>query len=485
MNKKNLAVIASRLKCVDAISVEAEKWIDKYVKLGYNVHLIAGKFGEPVTLPHFVIPEMDYKHPEVRGIKRILFSTKLEKMGKKAAEILTNSIVKRIKGPLKNYLVQNKIQVLCVEDALGSMKHIPLCIAMKDICDELSIPVISRYHYAYWQNPYFTKFDNFPKLLAELPPKYKNIIHITNTNESYAHLKDKKGIIAKVIPNTIDIDRLHELDAYNVDFRSAFGIRDDQLIFLQPTRIKRNKYIERSIKLVAEINDIMKKDNVLFITGSPVYSRGNYFEEIVKKMKKQNVNVIFANDRIFLGRHHNQEQKFYSIHDAYVHADVVLYPNEGDAFGNPIIEAVAYKKPLVVNTFPNLKEFKDLGFRFVVMDQKMDTEVISDTYELIANKEKANEVVEHNFGLLKKHYSSDVLDQNLIPILNEIDADHSFMSKMAGLLPGRFWKKEEQKHKGTPQQDKKEFKGVQQSGKKKKHRDLRNKKGGYKEPVKR
>jgi glycosyltransferase involved in cell wall biosynthesis len=246
--------------------------------------------------------------------------------------------------------------------------------------------------------------------------------------------------------------------------------------------------VERSIRLVSEINDIMKKDNVLIITGSPVYSRGNYFEEIVKRRDKQNVSVIFANDRIFLGRHQNPEQKFYSIHDAYVYADIVLYPNTGDAFGNPVIEAAAYRKPIVVNSFPNLNDFVSRGFRFVKMDQKVDAEVVSDTYELIANKDKAREMTDSNFELLKRYYSSDVLDETLIPILNSFDEQPSFMSKMTSIIPP-FWKR------GGQQQKKESFKG-KEAGKMpaKEERpkarargepDLRNRKGGYKEPVKR
>jgi glycosyltransferase involved in cell wall biosynthesis len=481
MEKKNIAVVASRLKCVDAVSVEAEKWIDKYVKLGYNVHLIAGKFGEPVSLPRFELPEMDYKHPEVRGVKRIAFSAKLDKDGKKAAEILLNSLVKRIKGPLKNYLLQNKIQILSIEDALGSMKNMPLNIAMRQIVDELRLPTISRYHYIPWENQYFEKFDNFPKLFADTPPKLKNVVHVTNTETARAQLAEKRGLAVKVIPNTMDLEKLHTLDDYNRDFRQAFGIRDDQLIFLQPTRVKRNKQVEKSIKIVSEINDIMKKDNVLLITGSPVYSRGNYFEEVVQKMKKQNVNVIFANDRIFLGRHQNPEQKFYSIHDAYLHADVVLYPNDSSAFGNPVIEAVAYKKPLVVNVFPNLKEFTDKGFKFVVMDQKVNNELVSDLYELILNKEKAASMAENNYELLQEHYSSEVLDKNMLPVLNSFEHETSLISKVVGWIPKpTFW--------GSRQQNTEKFKAknrVERHKPERKERDLRNKKGGYKEPVKR
>ncbi|MBW2997117.1 glycosyltransferase [Candidatus Woesearchaeota archaeon] len=489
MNKKNLAVIASRLKCVDAVSVEADKWINKYAKLGYNVHLISGKFGEPVDLPNFHLPEMDYKHPEVRGIKRIIFGADLGKDGKKAADILLNNLVKRIKGPLKNYIVKNKIEILSIEDVLSSAKNLPLNMALKQIISELSLPTISRHHYLSWENPYFSRFDNIPKIMKDIPPNLKSIVHITSTASAKSKLMDDKKISSSIIPSTIDIDKLQKTDDFNKDFRKALGIGKDQLIFLQPTRVKRNKCVEKSIKLVAELNDIMKKDNVLVITGSPVYSRGNYFEEIIRKVKKQNVNVIFANDRIFLGRHQNPEQKFYSIHDAYLHADVILYPNTSDAFGNPVIESAAYKKLLVVNKFPNLEEFLGKGFRFVVMDNKLTPEVVSDTYEMLTDAKKCEENAEHNFNVLKQFYSSDALDDTLIPILNEFDKQKSLMSKVTGLLPKKFWKKKEKPKNGEKS---KRFKGkkVEQNknkDKKKekpKKKDLKNRKGGYKEPQK-
>lgn len=477
MNRKRLAVIASRLKCVDAISVEAEKWIDKYVELGYEVHLIAGKFGEPTGLSMFELPEMDYKHPEVRGIKRIVFGSKLNKDGKKAAEILINSMVKRIKGPLKNYLIQNKIQLLSIEDVLGSMKNLPLNITVKQIVRELGLPTISRHHYMPWENPYFTRFNNFPKITSEVPPKAKNIVYITNTESAKKQLGENRQIPSRIIPNTIDLTKLQKLDGYNRDFRKSFGIADDQLIFLQPTRVKRNKSVERSIKLIAELNDIMKKDNVLMITGSPVYSRGNYFEEVVRKTDKQGVRVVFANNRIFLRRHQNPDKKFFSIHDAYLHADVVLYPNTSDAFGNPIIEAVAYKKPLVVNRFPNLDGFLKKGFRFVVTDNKITPETVSDTYEIIMDSRKRKADITHNFKLLQRFYSSEILDEDLIQILDGFDRGEGFMSRVAGLI----WKKEGKKsaYKGH---GKEKFKGRKNSPKHVKGKDLKNKKGGYKEP---
>lgn len=502
MEKKRIAVIASRLKCVDAISIEADKWTDKYLKLGHSVHLIAGKFGEPVQLPHLILPEMDYKHPEVRGVKRIAFGAKLDKEGQKAANILLYNLSKRIKGPLKRYLIENKIDVLSVEDALCSLKNLPLSMALSEIVHELGINTIDRVHYLPWNNAYFTQFDNVPKLLENIPAKGKNVVHVTNTPAARASLKEKKGIDSKLIPNMVDLEKLHKIDDYNRDFRQSFGIRDDQLIFLQPTRVKRNKAIEQSIKLVSEINDSLKKDNVIMLTGSPVYSRQNYFEEIVKKVKRHNVNVIFADDKIFLSRHQNSEQKFYSIHDAYVHADVVLYPSTSDAFGNPIIEAAAYRKPLVVNKYPNLAEFSSKGFKFVVMDQKVTPETVSDTCEMLMDPVKKEVAISHNLNLVRTHYSSALLDQSIQELLSGFDREQGIVSRFTNIWSSRIFRKDEHmKQRGIEQQK------PQETGKIKKEKelrddnsrsdnkqlpyetpkqeaetDLRNKKGSYKEP---
>ncbi|HII71296.1 TPA: glycosyltransferase family 4 protein [Candidatus Woesearchaeota archaeon] len=486
MDIKNIAVIASRLRCVDAISVEAEKWIDKYSKLGYNVHLIAGKFGEPVHLPNLELPEIDYKHPEIRGVKSIVFGTKLDKQGKKAAEILLNNLVTRIKNPLKAYLAKNKIDMISVEDSLVSMKNLPLNMALSQIIKELNIPTISRCHYLPWDNAYFTKFDNFPKIIETIPVIERHVVHIANTESTKKKLNDLKKISSKVIPNTIDIDKLAKPDDYNKEFRKEFGIPDDVIIFLQPTRVKRNKAVERSVRIVSEINEVTKKDNVLIITGSPMYQRGNYFEAIIRRIKKLNVNVIFANDRIFLSRHQNKERRFYSIGDAYLHADFVLYPNDSDAFGNPVIEACAYRKPLIVNSYPNLKEITDRGFRFIVMDNKVTKETISDIYQLMLDRKKMDEMTENNFNLLRQHFSTEILDEVLIPILNSLERTPSFMTRITKRIFGPKQGKESHGRKDgkdLPKERKKEsFKGEKRYGQVDRSKTLKNKKGGYKEP---
>ncbi|MFC1753300.1 glycosyltransferase family 4 protein [Thermoproteota archaeon] len=476
--KKKIAVISSRLKTIDDDAIEAEKWIEKYLILGYEVHLISGKIGEPTELPKLVIPEMDYKHSEARGVKRIMFANKLEKSGMKAANILLDALVNRIHSPLKRYISDNKIDIISVENVLGNLKNPALSIALTKVIKDSGLPTISRYHSFYWNEPYFEKNNNFPDLIKQNPPDLKNMTHITNSSFAQQALLERKKIKSMLIPNVIDIDHIQRLDDYNKDFREAFGIRDDQLIFLQPTRINRNKCIERSIKIVREMNEITKKDNVLMITGPPVYFRGNYFEDIVRKINKAKVNVILAHDRVFIARHNNKDQKFYSLNDAYLHADMVMFPSQSEDYGLPVLYAMAYKKPLFVNNYSNLKDILEKKPKFLLIDGKITNETISDVYEALHNKEKKEEMIEHNFRLLKENYSSDMLDDNIVPLLNKFEKK-SFLKKLQTTFVKTKAKynpfRKDDAKKPAPQK-------VTPLKKKEKKETLKNKKGGYKDP---
>jgi len=189
--RKNLAIIASRLKFADGVSIEADKWINEYIKLGYNVFLITGKLGEPTNLPTLEIPHMDYKHSEVRGIKRMVFGAELQKEGIKAINILIENIKKRIKPKLKQYIIKNKIEVLSIEDFLGIPTNIPLTMAVTEIIKDLKIPTVARHHHLCWNNEYFTRFKNLERLNLKLPLDEKNVVHVVTTEFNQSSLKEK------------------------------------------------------------------------------------------------------------------------------------------------------------------------------------------------------------------------------------------------------------------------------------------------------
>ena len=47
-------------------------------------------------------------------------------------------------------------------------------------------------------------------------------------------------------------------------------------------------------------------------------------------------------------------KKVYTLFDIYPHADLVTYPSYYEGFGNAFLEAVYFRKPVVVNTLRRL-----------------------------------------------------------------------------------------------------------------------------------
>jgi glycosyltransferase involved in cell wall biosynthesis len=114
--------------------------------------------------------------------------------------------------------------------------------------------------------------------------------------------------------------------------------------------------------------------------------------------------------RVKLKRRQKNGKKIYSIYDVYAHADVITFPSEIEGFGNPVLEACAYKKPLFVNKFPVFNEIATHGFDFVVMDQKLDEKTVKKMYQILTNKKKRKIMVDKNYWIAKQHYSQHTLE---------------------------------------------------------------------------
>src|SRR5262249_37169197 len=54
--------------------------------------------------------------------------------------------------------------------------------------------------------------------------------------------------------------------------------------------------------------------------------------------------------------------------DGYAAADVVLFPSTWEGFGNPVIESVAHRKPIVVGHYPVLDELLGFGIELLSVD---------------------------------------------------------------------------------------------------------------------
>jgi glycosyltransferase involved in cell wall biosynthesis len=64
-----------------------------------------------------------------------------------------------------------------------------------------------------------------------------------------------------------------------------------------------------------------------------------------------------------------------SLWELYAHADFITYPSLYEGFGNAFLEAVYFKKPLLINRYAIfVRDIEPKGFDLIVMDGFLDQE---------------------------------------------------------------------------------------------------------------
>jgi glycosyltransferase involved in cell wall biosynthesis len=114
-------------------------------------------------------------------------------------------------------------------------------------------------------------------------------------------------------------------------------------------------------------------------------------------------------------------KKIYALEDIYPHADLVTYPSTFEGFGNAFLEAIYYRKPLVVNNYSIYSfDIKPKGFKVIEFDGYITEDTIQKTRKILMTPELSEEMVEHNYQLAIRHYSYAVLRQKLRGLLLDI-----------------------------------------------------------------
>lgn len=465
---ERIAIISTRLGGIDGVSVEAEKWAKAYSMLGLEPLYIAGDTGV-ISSNFFRIEEMDYYHPDIEKIRIEAFS-KLKRnetitlkdwiprddlasrtepcistppgnwretdnsaeISDETFDILNlrkriDNLKNIIKKKLLNAIAKNKVSYFSVENALSIPLNIPLGIALTEIIVEEKIPTITRHHDFYWEREEFLGSPIEDILGDYFPPDLPNVKHVVINTLAQKSLFSRKGIKATYIPNVFDFGILNEKRENPSIVRGYLNVREKDYLFLQPTRIIRRKRIERSIELVEKLSKILNRNIFLFITGKPEKSEMDYFHDILAIADKKKVNLILSEGEGIgtnysnsgYGRRNLKEGIFkrYNIFDLYNCCDLVTLPSDIEGFGNPVIEACAFRKPLFVNNYPVLSDMLSKGFDFVVIDGQVSSSCVKKIMRLLTEDSYREKVVERNFKIAYRFYSMEFLIKELEKVL--------------------------------------------------------------------
>lgn len=412
--KRRIGFISTRFAGTDGVSLETAKWAEVIEEIGYPCYYFAGEIDRPAELS-MLAPEAHFMHPEIRDVYSSCFETSRRKF---EATRKIHALKEDLKEKLYEFIRMFEIDLIIPENAITIPLNIPLGLAITEIIAETRIPTIAHHHDFFWERNHFLVNAAWDYLNMAFPPHLPGIHHIVINSSAANQLAHRTGISSTLIPNVMDFDNPPPPpDEYAMDVRESFGLADDELFILQPTRVVKRKGIETSIELVSRIG---RKAKLVISHASG--DEGHGYEQRVREYSKLfNVDTLFMSGTIGDKRAIGPDgKKIYTIDDVYPHADFVTYPSTFEGFGNAFLETLYFKKPIAVNLYSVYSmDIKPRGFKVVELDDYVTESAIRLTNQLLDNPKLTRELVEHNYNLGKRHYSYRLLKKKLGTVLSE------------------------------------------------------------------
>jgi len=414
VKSKNIGFISVRLAGTDGVSLETAKWADVFEKKGFSCFYCAGELDRPAEKSYF-IEEAHFNHPDIKDIYRNCFGVTVR--GRFITQRI-HSIKRKIKDDIYRFIEKFNIDILIPQNALTIPLNIPLGIAITEIISEIGIPTIAHHHDFFWERQHFLTNSVWEFLNMAFPPHLSSIKHVVINSSADSQLGLRTGISSTIIPNVMDFENIPPRpDHYASDVRKTLGIKDDELFILQPTRVVKRKGIEHAIELVSRLG--MKAKLVISHASG---DEGYDYEQRVKAYSRMlNVDTILVSEIIKERRGLTSSgDKIYTLDDIYPHADLVTYPSNFEGFGNAFLEAIYFRKPIVVNNYSIYSsDIKPKGFSVVEIDGYVTDEAVEQTRNVLRNQSIRKKMTDHNYEVAKRYFSYSVLRRKLKNLIDD------------------------------------------------------------------
>ncbi|MFC1466303.1 MAG: glycosyltransferase family 1 protein [Candidatus Brachytrichaceae bacterium NZ_4S206] len=427
-----IGFISTRFAGTDGVSLETSKWAHVLEAMGHTCYYFAGQCDRPPERSR-VVPEAFYRHPIIDEINKIAFQgdwpsqphPEIAGLFKDHFSIYTRppSISRRVQE-LKDYFKQHlydfvrdfELELLIVENALAIPVNLPLGLAITELIAETGFPTIAHHHDFAWERQRFIVNSVGDYIAAAFPPRLPSIRHVVINSMQASELGRRAGVTSRIIPNVMDFDHPPEIgNGYTDTLRADLGFRDGEYFFLQPTRIIQRKGIEHAIELTKRIG-LPAKLVISHASGD----EGTEYERRVREYAALlGVDVCFEAD--IIGEHRGltpDGRKIYALADLYPHADLVTYPSAIEGFGNAFLEALYFRRPILVNNYSIYEvDIKPKGFKVIEFDGFISESTLHRVRQILFDEALVEEWAEHNYRLAQRYFSFSVLRLRLEALL--------------------------------------------------------------------
>jgi Glycosyltransferase len=439
----------------DGVSLEMDKWKDVLTQMGHDVILLAGSEG----LTHaYLIPELHYKHPQNAKFVYNAYEKLLDYETEEdfARDVL--GFAGQIETKLNQFIESEQIDMLIPFNIWSLGWSLPAGIAFTNTVRKTGIPCLAFHHNFYWERELYSK-PTCPVVTEWLqtyfPPDLPNVRHAVTNHLSHDGLLERNHLESYVIPNVFNFGQPSWVkDDYNQGLREEAGLREEDIVILQATRVTERKAIELGIDVVAALEQELKelkKQGATLYNGQPISENSRlvyllagmpestyeYTEQLRQRAEQLQVDLRFVNRVIGYSRTHANGHNIYSLWDAYVIADFITYPSILESWGNQLLEAVFANKPMIIFEYPVYeRDIRQFGFHFVSIgnryqlnadglahvDEDKVKAAAKEMMALLTNPVQYEKVVKNNYDTASKHFSYESLHSLLVPIFKEVES---------------------------------------------------------------
>lgn len=405
--------LSTRFAGTDGVSLETRKWVDVIRNKGCESYFMAGQLDTPES-HSYLAPQAFFHHPDIIEVQEALFAKqeRTPEIGKRITELKD-----ALKAEIYAFHDAFKFDVLVPQNALAIPVNIPLGLAIAEFIYETEIPTIAHNHDFYWERQRFRSHATMDYFRKAFPPVHPCIQHVVINSIAGEELARRTGERWTLVPNVLNFSNVPTgMDDYTRDFRREVGIDDDALFVLQPTRVVQRKGIETAVEVVKRLDH----PKPVLVISHEAGDEGMEYQERVKSFADfLGVDLRIIADRISETRGVNAEgKKTYTLWDIYPHCDLVTYPSTYEGYGNAFVEAVYFRKPVVVNRYSIFEaDIEPKGFDVVALDGYVTDDAMAEVHAILADLKRRDAMAEKNYMLGWRYLSYEMLEEQLEMLL--------------------------------------------------------------------
>lgn len=396
-----IGFVSTRFGGLDGVTLETEKLALILRRAGHEIFWFAGELGAGIE-PGLEFPRAHFDTPENRDLERLCFG-RVEAPPEVREQIADRAA--DIESALGRFVEEYAIELLFPQNCLAIPMQIPLGVGLTDFLASTGMAAVAHHHDFAWERKRFSP-TAVPDILHRcFPPNLPEVRHLVINTPARAELAARRSLPSTVLPNIMDF--AHPPDPGDAGlFRRHLEVGPTRLVLLQPTRIIPRKGIEHTIELAARL---ASRHPCVAITHPELDEGGRYLEDLRRLAESRQVDLRLAP----VG-----EPGTPALADAYAAADLVCYPSRIEGFGNALLEAMYFRRPLMVNRYPvYTADIAPTGVRAVEIDGEVTSGTLAAVTDLLDDPGLVEEIVEHNYAVGRRHFSFEVAEEILLPLL--------------------------------------------------------------------